>query len=191
MPTSRRVLNLQERVMEIRPIDFPRDAPALHELEIGFVTDCVYALRREPWSFALEEVRLPTPLTKQFVVKLDAGEVESALVALAAWETSTLLGYAIVEREAWNRRAALRHFYVGAGGRRRGVGRALMQRTLAGLDPASVRLLWAETQNTNHPAIQFYRRMGFHLCGLDESLYDHPAPPETALYFCREIDRTA
>jgi ribosomal protein S18 acetylase RimI-like enzyme len=31
--------------------------------------------------------------------------------------------------------------------------------------------LWLETQNVNYPAVQFYRRMGFRLCGLDETLY--------------------
>ena len=43
----------------------------------------------------------------------------------------------------------------------------------------------------NHPAVQFYRPMGFQLCGLDESLYrpGDPAllPGEVALYFSRDL----
>jgi len=41
-----------------------------------------------------------------------------------------------------------------------------------------------------YPAIQFYRRMGFELCGLDVTLYD-PASivaGETALYFSKSLD---
>jgi ribosomal protein S18 acetylase RimI-like enzyme len=46
-----------------------------------------------------------------------------------------------------------------------------------------------ETQNTNYPAIQFYQRYGFKLCGLDERLYD-PATQsieETALFFALDL----
>jgi len=49
----------------------------------------------------------------------------------------------------------------------------------------------AETQNVNYPAVQFYLRMGFRLCGLDETLYrpgdPHLMPDETALYFARDL----
>jgi ribosomal protein S18 acetylase RimI-like enzyme len=55
----------------------------------------------------------------------------------------------------------------------------------------SARCLWLETQNINYPAVQFYRRMGFRLCGLDETLY-RPGmpgllPAEVALYFSRDL----
>jgi len=43
----------------------------------------------------------------------------------------------------------------------------------------------------NYPAIQFYRRLGFRLCGLDETLYrpDDSAsvPGEVALFFARDL----
>jgi hypothetical protein len=48
--------------------------------------------------------------------------------------------------------------------------------------------LWLETRNVSYPAVQFYLRMGFQLCGLDQSLYrpePHILPGETALYFSR------
>jgi ribosomal protein S18 acetylase RimI-like enzyme len=54
---------------------------------------------------------------------------------------------------------------------------------------AGSRALWLETSNVAHPAITFYRRVGFVLCGLDLSLHD-PAGPvadEVALYFTRPI----
>lgn len=49
--------------------------------------------------------------------------------------------------------------------------------------------VWIETQNINYPAIQFYRKCGFTLCGLDENLY-HPKGPganEIALFFAKPI----
>lgn len=35
----------------------------------------------------------------------------------------------------------------------------------------AARCLWLETQNVNYPAVQFYLRLGFELCGLDQTLY--------------------
>jgi ribosomal protein S18 acetylase RimI-like enzyme len=75
---------------------------------------------------------------------------------------------------------------------RDGVGTAL----LAALDrrarAGGARCLWLETQNINYPAIQFYRRSGFRLCGLDDTLYDPEldpttGPDEVALFFTRPL----
>lgn len=50
------------------------------------------------------------------------------------------------------------------------------------------RNLWIETQNVNYPAIQFYRRRGFELVGLDRSLYAPVSNPgEVALFFSRAL----
>ena len=56
----------------------------------------------------------------------------------------------------------------------------------ARLTPA--RCLWLETQDVNGPAIGFYLRQGFTLCGFDDTLYD-PAvnPGETALFFSHPL----
>jgi ribosomal protein S18 acetylase RimI-like enzyme len=51
------------------------------------------------------------------------------------------------------------------------------------------RCVWLETQASNYPAIQFYRRLGFGLCGLDERFYG-PASPDTALFFARDLPGT-
>jgi ribosomal protein S18 acetylase RimI-like enzyme len=55
---------------------------------------------------------------------------------------------------------------------------------------AGTRCVWLETSTVAYPAIGFYRRMGFALCGLDLSLYDAdgPAAGEVALFFARSLD---
>ena len=60
-----------------------------------------------------------------------------------------------------------------------GIGRALLQAIEPIARAAGALRLWLETQNVNYPAIRFYRRQGFRLVGLDESLYD-PAGPVAA-----------
>ena len=50
-----------------------------------------------------------------------------------------------------------------------------------------MRCVWLETSNLAYPAIQFYRGVGFELCGLDASLYEGEQAGETALYFMRPL----
>ena len=69
------------------------------------------------------------------------------------------------------------------------MGAALLRELAHYARAAGARCLWLETQNINHPAIQFYRRMGFRLCGLDQSLYNPVGPgrDEVALFFVRDL----
>ena len=55
---------------------------------------------------------------------------------------------------------------------------------------AGTRCVWLETSSHAWPAIQFYRRLGFDLCGLDATLYDPDGPSgnETALFFALSLD---
>lgn len=82
-----------------------------------------------------------------------------------------LVGIAVTERMEWNRNLEIREFHVGASHRRQGIGRALMEQVFAVARSLGVRSVTAETQNTNMPAITFYRACGFTLQGVDLSLY--------------------
>jgi ribosomal protein S18 acetylase RimI-like enzyme len=75
---------------------------------------------------------------------------------------------------------------------RAGIGTALLEALDRRARASGARCLWLETQNINYPAIQFYRRSGFRLCGLDDTLYDPErdpttGPDEVALFFTRPL----
>jgi ribosomal protein S18 acetylase RimI-like enzyme len=73
---------------------------------------------------------------------------------------------------------------VSAPHRGRGLGGALVDALADHARAAGARCLWVETQNVNHPAIQFYLAHGFYLCGFDESFYDPVENPgELAFFF--------
>ena len=65
----------------------------------------------------------------------------------------------------------------------------LLARALEFARAAGVRCLGLETQTTNVPAIRFYRRMGFRLCGIHTALYDpaRVAAQEIAVFFTRSL----
>jgi ribosomal protein S18 acetylase RimI-like enzyme len=96
---------------------------------------------------------------------------------------------AAVNLEQWNRRAVIWHLYVSPEWRGRGVGRALIDDIVVYARDNNARCLWLETNNLNYPGIQFYTRLGFRWCGLDETLYDPQgeASGEIALYFASSM----
>ena len=156
-------------------------------IDISYETDRVYRVRADGLGFRLAEERVDPPVTNSSP-RPSLTLSDGLLVACADDE---VIGYGELRFEVWNDRARAEHLYVARPFRGRGAGRALMD----ALDEharraTSARCLWLETQNVNYPAVQFYRRMGFRLCGLDDTLYapgPDAGPGEVALYFTRNL----
>jgi ribosomal protein S18 acetylase RimI-like enzyme len=173
--------------IEIRALRWPEDAAALRALDTLFVTDRVYELRADARSFSLRETRVDPPLQKRYALGDLAAEIARAEQSFIAEIDGDVAGCAAVRCQAWNRRAVLTHLYVDRTRRGLGAGRRLVDAAAAFARERGARQLWLETQNVNVPAIEFYRRCGFRLCGLDRELYDPGASGgEVALYFARE-----
>src|SRR5215216_4232658 len=172
----------RQRNMKFCPIDWPRDHEAIRNLDTSFTTDRIYALRKKRLSFSLVEEQSAAPITKRYQVALTQESVQAALAAVAAYEGSVFVGFAVVTEEAWNRRAVVTDFYVDPRVRRRGVGKKMMEEIWERVPSAGDRVLWVETQSVNLPAIKFYRSIGFEVCGFDSALYDEPFSTEIALY---------
>ncbi len=173
----------------IRPARFPHDREELRALDRSLTTDRVYRIARTPWSFALEEVPVQPPLRKEFPLEGELGEGPEWEHCLVAESEGGVVGFAAFAHGHWNRRTELWHLYVAPSHRGRGVGRALIDAVMAHAHAAGMRCIWLETSTLAYPAIAFYQRMGFALCGLDTSLYDPERVPagEVALYFARPL----
>jgi streptothricin acetyltransferase len=86
---------------------------------------------------------------------------------------------------SWNKYALLDSFVVDEKYRRRGVGRALMERAIVWARDHKFPGLTLETQNTNVPACKLYESCGFELRGFDTHLYKalDPSTDEIALFW--------
>jgi ribosomal protein S18 acetylase RimI-like enzyme len=147
-------------------------------------------------TFQLRLERLSQPYTRDFRSGLTLGDIQRYLqllpqgLCLAAWVDGQVAGIAIAGAEIWNGTLWIWEFHVAPAFQRMGVGRRLMD-TLAQLARArGLRTLRVETQNTNVPAIRFYRSLGFHLEGIDVSFYsnDDLTSGEVALFLKRRLD---
>ncbi|RBL90333.1 GNAT family N-acetyltransferase [Chitinophaga flava] len=103
--------------------------------------------------------------------------------SFAAWEEGKLLGFIIGEERPWNNTLYIAQLTVAASGRRKGIGSRLMQAIIQHATKLQVRLLELETQNTNVPAVTFYKKHGFSVSGVHLRLYDPiSCPGEVAFY---------
>ena len=173
----------------LRSLEWPADRASVLAVDTTFTTDRVYRLVPTDRSFVLEVESAIPPVRKEYHLENELDRQFAFDGAQVACDSEGIIGFAAVDIEGWNRRAVLRHLYVAPAARGRGVGRSLVSKALLAADPHRARCLWVETQTTNYPAIQFYKRLGFTWCGLDTTLYDPSGAGEgeIGLYFARPI----
>jgi ribosomal protein S18 acetylase RimI-like enzyme len=174
----------------IRAARWPDDQAALGQLDTSFLTDRVYRVEREELAFRLVPEAVDPPLRKSYGSLADCLERLRRLRHVVVAEVGgEVVGLATAEPVEWSRRVEVEYFFVAPAARGRGVGRALMESVVGFARAAGAPLVWLETQNVNYPAVQFYRRLGFRICGLDERLYDPRTPTgeETALFLALEL----
>ena len=172
--------------MRIRTAESPRDWDAIALLDASFTTSVIYDVVADANGFRLDEVAVPAPLRKTYPApEPESSDHEYLIAELVPGE---IVGYTGLRFQSWNGAATITDLAVDPAHRGNGVGRALIDGAAERARTGGARSLWLETQNVNHPAIQFYRRCGFRLCGVDTAAYD-PAEHagEVALYFTRDV----
>jgi ribosomal protein S18 acetylase RimI-like enzyme len=116
--------------------------------------------------------------------------VVEAGFSFGAFAGDQLVGVALAEPQLWNRSVWVWEFHVAESQRRQDIGRRLLDALAAKSSASSLRTLVCETQTTNVPAIQVYRKLGFRLEGIDISYYsNHDYPDgEVAVFLKRRLD---
>jgi ribosomal protein S18 acetylase RimI-like enzyme len=180
--------------MLIRPLT-TFDEARFAEIARGYVSTQRYGVYKEEtdarttFSIVLEDLEVPyvkrwaeDPLdySKYRMVVTEQG------LSLGAYEDDLLIGVGIAEQRDWNRSLWVWEFHVHEDYRGRGIGRQLMDALADTARHAGLHTLVCETQNTNVPAIRFYRRVGFELDGIDTSLYP-PEIDEVAFFMKRQV----
>lgn len=161
----------------------------------GYTTTEMYRVARiegdDATLFQLTLERLPSaetfnfPHSEEDLVRY--GSSVPSEFFLGAYEGQLLVGVALGEPHLWNRTLWVWEFHVAATHHGQGIGRRMMEALAARGRAAGLRALVCETQNTNVPAIRFYRRAGFTLDGVDVSYYtnDDTQPGRTVAVFMK------
>jgi ribosomal protein S18 acetylase RimI-like enzyme len=183
---KRRCCYLRAVTIKIRELNRTADRRGVEAIDTTFETSSVFELVTTARQIELAERPLATPLTKRYSI----GEV---FAGWARWEAGwvaddgQIRGFATVEYEPWHGRLVLWFLYISPGYRRRGVGRALLERVEDYGRQAGATHVWLETSNVNVPGVAAYERLGYALCGADRLYYGAYMPGETAIYLAKML----
>ena len=171
----------------IRELDRRRDRRGVEAIDTAFTTSSVFEVVTSSRAIELVERTLEVPLTKAYSI----GEV---FAQWARWDTGwvaeadgAIRGFATVGHEAWHERLNLWFLYIAPAYRRRGIGRALLERVQAHGRGLGASHVWLETSNVNVPAVAAYQRLGYELCGADTRYYGSYMPGEAAIYLAKSL----
>jgi ribosomal protein S18 acetylase RimI-like enzyme len=171
----------------IRELDRKKDRKACEAIDTSFETTSVFELVTTDRRIELTERALEAPLVKRYEIDEVFAEWASWEVGWVAEEDGVVRGFATVEYEAWNGRLNLWFLYIAPQWRRRGVGRALIERVEARGREVGASHVWLETSSANVPGVRAYERLGFALCGADRTYYARYMPGETAIFLAKSL----
>ena len=172
--------------MTIRPLDRKADREAVEAIDTSFETATVFEIATRARGLDLVERRLEKPLIKRY-------SIAEVFAHWARWDhgwvadDDGIRGFATVEHEPWHGRLILWFLYIDPAWRRRGVGRALLERVEAHGRDIGATHIWLETSNVNVPGVAAYERLGYSLCGADTRYYGAYMPGETAIYLAKSL----
>jgi ribosomal protein S18 acetylase RimI-like enzyme len=174
------------------------DMPRFHELSAGYTSHSVYKVNKSESdtkttiSFHLQELEHPYEKVWEPDTKTDTRyrQVIKQGLSLGVYDGNRLVGIAIAEKQAWNRTLWVWEFHIDSDYRGRGLGRQLMDNMVDIGKKVGCRVMVCETQNTNVPAIRFYRKVGFEVGAIDLSYYTNKDMTdfEVAVFMKRFID---
>lgn len=171
----------------VRELDRVRDRRGVEAIDTAFETSTIFDVVTGARTIELVERPLATPLTKRYSI----GEV---FAGWARWDHGWVAddgdgvrGFATVEYEAWHQRLILWFLYIAPAWRRRGVGRALIERVEQHGREIGATHVWLETSNVNVPGVAAYNRLGYALVGADRLYYGAYMPGESALYLAKML----
>ena len=144
-------------------------------------------------AFELRRTALARPYVKKYDFDRETVERYNAFLhdgfSFGAYDGELLVAILISEVHSWNQSLWVHEFHVAESHRNMGIGRRLMECVSEKAVDAGLRIIVCETQNTNVPAIEIYRRLGFGIEGIDISYYGNDDCPdgEIAIFMKRRL----
>jgi GNAT superfamily N-acetyltransferase len=172
--------------LTIRDLNRATDRHGVEAIDTTFETTTVFELMTTPRTIELVERPLAQPLAKRY-------SIAEVFAPWAQWDVGWVAddggirGFATVAYEPWHERLVLWFLYIEPAWRRRGVGRALVERVEAHARRVGATHVWLETSNVNVPGVAAYARLGYTLCGADRLYYGSYMPGETAIYLAKTL----
>lgn len=150
-------------------------------IAVGYTSTEMYRpVRTESESqivFTLERVKRSEPYVKRWpFTEANYARCISHLsqdVSVGATVDGELVGIAVAELHEWDRTLNVWEIHVAETHHKLGVGSGLIQGLVERAKAKGLRQIVCEAQSTNMPVLDFYRKLGFKMEGIDLTFYDH------------------
>ena len=170
----------------------------LRSLIIGYTSAEKYIVTKSESDqqaiFTLELQTLDQPYHKRWPMDQEMVDHYRSIldqgISVGLCHQNQWIGIAIAEKRAWNRSLWVWEFHIHPDYRREGLGRKMMNSLVDRARQSDCRVIVCETQNTNVPAIRFYRKVGFEIAGVDVSFYTNQdlTDFEVAIFMKRYVE---
>ncbi|MGE8527996.1 MULTISPECIES: GNAT family N-acetyltransferase [Chryseobacterium] len=178
--------------MEIKKLEKLTNNPTTNWGHNGYTTDTIYSVSSIEYAgvfeFTVKEKAFS--YTKLWETELDELETLNTVIekgnSFGAYMNHELVGWIIGEQRTWNNSFYIENILIHEKHRRQGAGIQLIKKAIKEARRLNCRVIELETQNTNYPAIQFYRRMGFNITGMNTRLYNNS--DEIALFMTLDLE---
>lgn len=167
-----------------------KDLGECASLNASYVTEHVWQMRlgevEGQFEVTFVRVRLPWPMDVAYPRDSSdlMGDFRRRECFLVATDRQAVRGFISLMTIGWNKTAWINHLVVDKAWRRQGIGSALLNRALEWAAGQRLRMVTAEAQTKNDPAIQFYQRHGFTFCGFNDKYY---IGGDIAMFYARNL----
>lgn len=145
----------------------------------GFKTHTVYKVERkcneEDFTIQLKKVKLNDHYIKEWNTSAKSLDAFSDILkeghSIAIYKNNKMVGFGLLSYQVWNNSMWIENIRISERHQRKGIGKKLIKSLIEVAQNKSVRIIGLEAQSTNYPAIEFYKKCGFEISGVDFSRY--------------------
>ncbi len=172
------------RQASLQDHDFLSSIPA--SVEISKTWQMEQSFEDGAWNIRFREVSLPRPVHLGYPasVKVIRERLAENDLTLVAEDKSILIGFLSLATSSGSPTARVTDLVVDPQHRRKGIATALMIGAVDWLVERRFSGITLEMMLKNNPAINFCRKLGFHLTGFNDVYYSNS---QTAIFFHRNI----
>ncbi len=174
-----KIIELSKKEYKGYKLEYRYQTKFFYDVKIKEKHDVKITLKKKKTLFKQEK----TFKDELFADYIDVSDV------FGIFEKKKLIAVVEGSLETWNSRYRIWNVLVEQKYRRKGYGKMLFDHIEMVAKKKGARALILETQSCNYPAIQFYKKMGYHFKGLDLASYsnDDIKKKEVRLEYGKEI----
>jgi ribosomal protein S18 acetylase RimI-like enzyme len=191
------IKNIQFEILPLRPFTLEDIMPII----TGYETQEIYTVEKTESDFQtifdILLINLVNPYRASFYEDFNPEDLlryQSLITqgySFGAYQKGDLIAFTLVEVFPQERLLRVWEFHVKDEFRRKGVGRALMEQVITIAQQHQIAMIMLENQNTNGPAVRFYRSLGFTIHAIDLSYYfylDDAEASQVAFFMKRKLE---